>query len=179
MFFALPIPPEALAQTVCWCEAVGSEMSGARLIPRENLHVTLNFVGETEDETVALLSRLCIEVAREAKPVQATISGLNLLPSATRPQLVYLRITEGSDGVRELSRVLGLRLKGTADRRFLAHVTVARVRGIAHSSVERLCRLNMAPARGTFRKLVLYRSQVRTGSVYYLPLQAAKLGSGK
>ena len=177
VFFGLPIPAEALPQTARWRAAVGTEVPDARLTPEANLHATLNFIGEVDDAEVARLSGVCRELASEVAPVPATLAGLGLLPSALRARVVYLGLREGAAELRALARALGRRLDRTADRRFLAHVTVARVRGVERAAGERIGGLHLPPARGTFRSLVLYRSVLRPGGASYQPLQAAVLGA--
>ena len=178
VFFALPVPDKALKETSRWRMAVSSELPTARLIPESRMHVTLNFLNDAEDEEVAMLRGVCQEVASGAAPILSKLSGLGVLPSLSRPRVVYLEMSEGRDEVEGLSRIISQRLKETAARSFLPHITVARTRGAASSSVNRLCRIHLPPARVTFRKMVLYRSVLRKTGVLYQPLQTVDLGGG-
>ena len=188
MFFGLPIPDGALDRLAAWRSAVGQELPDARPIAPDNLHVTLHFVGEVDDEEAGRLSGICRDVAGEAAPVPATLAGLGLLPSAARPRVVHLGMEEGADELRALAHALRLRLGEQEDRRFLApafpapaflaHVTLARVRRVPRQTGERLCRMRLPPARGTFRSLVLFRSVLLPQGATYRPLQTAELGRG-
>ncbi len=179
VFFALPVPDEAYRETSRWRTAVSSEMPSARLIPEFHQHVTLRFIGDAEGETVAMLREICREVASNAAPILSKLSGLGVLPSFSRPRVVYIGMSEGRDEVEVLSQVISQRLVAETDAQgFLPHITVARIRGAASSSVKRLCRIQLPPARVTFQKMVLYRSVLRKAGALYQPLQTVQLGGG-
>ncbi len=176
VFFGLPVPDGARDRLAAWRSAVGAELPDARLIDPADLHVTLHFVGEVGDEEAGRLSGICREVAGQAAPVEATFTGLGLLPSPSRPRVVHLGVEDGAGALRALACALRLRLGASEGRRFLAHVTLARVRRVPRQASERLCRLCPPPARGTFRSLVLFQSELLAGGAAYRPLQTADLG---
>jgi len=178
VFFGLPIPDGARDRLAAWRSAVGEHLPDARLIAPANLHLTLHFVGEVDDEEAGRLSGICREVAGRAVPVAATFAGLGLLPSPSRPRVVHLGVEDGAFELRALASALRVRLGEPDDRRFLAHVTLARVRRVQREAGERLSRLCLPPVRGTFRSLVLYQSVLLPQGASYRPLQAAELGGG-
>lgn len=178
VFFGLPAPHGAQDRLAAWCSAVGEALPDARLIAPADLHVTLHFVGEVDDEEVGRLSGICREVAGRAAPVAATLAGLGLLPSPARPRVVHLGVKDGVEELRALACALRLRLGVSEGRGFLAHVTLARVRRVPRQTGERLGRLCLPPARGTFRSLVLFQSVLMPKGAAYQPLQAAELGGG-
>lgn len=176
VFFGLPMADGAQERVAAWRSAVGRELPEARLVAPANLHVTLHFVGEVDDEEAGRLSGICREVAGHAAPVAATLAGLGLLPSPSRPRVVHLGVEDGAVGLRALAGALRLRLGAGEDRRFLAHVTLARVRRVPREAGERLCRLRLPPACGTFRSLALYQSVLQPQGADYRLLQTAELG---
>ena len=178
VFFGLPIPDDAASKMVPWIAAVGKELPDARLIVPSSLHVTMNFVGEVDDEEVGRLSTICREVAGVAAPIQATLSGLGLLPSPARPRVVYLGIRDGACELQTLAEALRVRVGGGDGQRFLAHVTLGRVRQVSPQSGECFSHCRLPPARGTFRSLVLFQSVLQPGGVAYRPLQKVELGGG-
>lgn len=176
VFFGLPVPDAAAAGLQAWRRAVAQELPEARLTTPANLHATLRFIGEVDAAEAGRLSGVCLEVAAGAAPIDAAFAGLELLPSAARPRVVCLRVREGAAELQALADALRRRLGGGRDRRFLAHVTVARVRRALPPAGERLRRLRLPAARGAFRSLVLFRSVLQPSGADYQPLQAAPLG---
>ncbi len=178
VFFGLPVADPAAARLEAWRRAVGQELPDARLTPPANLHVTLDFIGEVDETEAGRLSGICRELAAGAAPIPAAFAGLGLLPSAARPRVVCLGVRDGAGELQALADALRRRLAGRQDRRFVAHVTVARVRRVPQPAGERLRRLRLPAARVTFRSLVLFRSVLQPAGAAYQPLQAAELGGG-
>jgi RNA 2',3'-cyclic 3'-phosphodiesterase len=112
----------------------GLDVRGYRLIPLENLHVTLRFLGELAPDRLARLQRVLAEARLDvptALPVRFV--GVRAFPSRRQARVLALAIE--SDKVLErvaveLSRVLQADF-GDPDRAFHAHVTFARLRGNA------------------------------------------------
>ena len=108
------------------------EETGAALkcVDRENIHITLRFLGDVREGLVGELQRLISSVAFE--PFRAEFKGLGAFPSIRRPRVVWVGI---SDGVEELTGIfghlepelvgMGFRPDG---RGFSPHITLARVR---------------------------------------------------
>lgn len=178
VFFGLSIPDGARERLAAWRSAVDEELPDARLIAPANLHLTLHFVGEVDDEEAGRLSGICREVAGQAGSVTATFAGLGLLPSPSRPRVVHLGMEDGAFELRTLASALRARLGARDDRKFLAHVTLARVRRVQQEAGERLSRLRLPPVLGTFRSLVLYQSVLLPQGAACRPLQTAELRGG-
>lgn len=127
LFIGFELPRRQRAAIGRWQEKKLSA-AGLRLTPPENLHMTLNFLGETDSEDIpriaGLLSDFWYAPYLEFKPK------LTRRPSSGPTRL--LALADGAGGVdqfvRELDSTL-LRLGiWTERKKFWAHVTVARVR---------------------------------------------------
>lgn len=101
-----------------------------RWVPREQLHVTLQFLGEVAeaDAVAGALAAL-----GERVPFCARLGGRIGLPSRRRARIVALGFVEGADEMTALAAVVGEALVplgyAAEERPFRAHVTVARRRG--------------------------------------------------
>ncbi len=124
LFFAL-LPPPAL------CEALRDIMHGvhgAHWQSREQLHLTLRFVGDVNmhqaDELAAALPRMVSHLPA------LTLAGLGVFESAGRPNALWIRATPAEPLAqlhRKLDRLcqtVGLKAEGRA---YLPHVTLARL----------------------------------------------------
>lgn len=142
-----------------------------RLPPAANLHVTLVFLGERPADEVDRLAALVPALPFE--PVTAVAGAWQSLPSARRPSVLTLPLA--SDGAIEaLVRVLRGRLAALGDpavvggHRFLAHLTVARVRRGRGPAVADLAPPDLPPLR--FDRVGLYVSESVAGGVRYRPV---------
>jgi RNA 2',3'-cyclic 3'-phosphodiesterase len=108
---------------------VGGDVSW---IARDNLHVTLKFLGQVEperlDHAVSALALVATAVAR----FELAVVGLGAFPSPTRPRVVWAGLQHGADAAAVLARAIdgALAEHGFAreERPFAGHVTLGRVR---------------------------------------------------
>lgn len=126
LFVAL-YPPVDVARAML--EAMGAlDLPRHRVTPMEQVHLTLFFVGDTDERQ---LEEVCESVRRSASGVGAirlTPKALITLPEDEPPRLVALR-TDSPAGLMELQRRLAHRLSRRpkrGDDRFLPHFTLCR-----------------------------------------------------
>lgn len=133
LFFALPLPPDALAAAAAaqrrLREACGP---GAKLSfpAAAQLHVTLAFLGELPDADSAAEAGRAAWTFAEAFDV--SLEGLGAFPNARRPRALFLAVAEGAAAVSarasELRDALAARGLPVEARPFRPHLTLARVK---------------------------------------------------
>jgi 2'-5' RNA ligase len=169
--------PEALLPAVLDAQRDVAELAGVRLVTREQLHVTLAFLGEVAPE----VSQAVADVVRGLGAVnggQALLAGLLPLPSARRARVVALAITD-SDGVFErlYSNIwTELERKGIGRREkrpFRPHLTLARLNPPA--SVQPRHEWRTVPFE--IESVCLYRSELRRQGALYTVIEQARLAS--
>lgn len=106
--------------------SVGADL---KLVNPEQLHFTLKFIGEVPDVEVDRIARSLEKV--EFVAFDATFEGVDVFPSLSRVNVVWVGIKKG---VEEISRLSEMVKEATRDwgkeedREFQPHITVARVR---------------------------------------------------
>jgi 2'-5' RNA ligase len=97
-----------------------------------NMHITLKFLGEQTDESVAEICRAVREGAATVEPFEFNCAGVGAFPSIDRPRTLWLGVDEGLVGLQRLHAAIDValaRLRFPKDRqRFLPHLTIGRVR---------------------------------------------------
>ena len=110
----------------------GDASSGLRWVPPSNLHLTLKFLGEITAAQMAKVADAAREVAQSTVPFAITLAGLGAFPSARRPRVVWIGVTDGADRLvavaEALAAALARRRFPREPRSFQPHLTVARVR---------------------------------------------------
>lgn len=108
-------------------EGTGADL---KCVDRENIHITLRFLGEVREGLVDDLKRLIS--CTTFSPFRVELRGLGAFPHLRRPRVVWVGI---SDGVEELTAVFNrlepelVRMGFRPERRgFSPHITLARVR---------------------------------------------------
>ena len=85
LFIALPLPDDiksALAKTTADLKAHGGRV---RWVDALNLHLTVRFLGETEESKVTKLNQLIDEIAAKFPSADTTIDRLGGFPNLNRP----------------------------------------------------------------------------------------------
>ena len=125
LFLALRLPDDALERLVAWQER---ELSGDRVVPRDNLHVTLAFLGSRPEGELEPILDLLGRAARDAEPAALEATGYRETRSVG---MLTLRDASGTatalaDRLHDELEELGVHRREA--RPWLPHVTVLRFR---------------------------------------------------
>jgi 2'-5' RNA ligase len=169
LFVAAELPEAAMDALVAW----PPEHEALRAVPRQSLHVTLAFLGERAESVVTVVGSLLDELAR---PVGGLSLGQACWLPPRRPRVLAVELG-GAEGLTVLQAELTEALTSSIGfaperRRFLPHVTVARVRHRAPPDS-----LPELPDAGTFAAtwLTLFRSHLSPKGSRYEALARASL----
>lgn len=182
LFVALDLPEPVRAGIVAWQRAELSD-EALRVVPAQNIHITLAFLGYLPERAVAQVARVIHQTEAAAPPIE-------LAPEAVgkprgRPRLFALEAvseqTVALQGELE-ARLAAERLYKPEKRPFWSHVTVARVRAEKRGS-KRPARIETPPGRlpealcAAFFgvRVTLYRSLLRPQGAEYAPLAQLEL----
>lgn len=135
LFFAIEPSPAArtaiedvLSETA---GRLGSDLAALRWIAKENLHLTLQFLGEVQrDRADALVTALQPPLA--LRPFTVSLDRFGAFPPSGPPRTIWLGVNRGADELRQIHAELDRRLAALQfepeGRPYTPHLTVARVR---------------------------------------------------
>lgn len=154
-------------------------IGGMRLLPEEQWHVTLAFLGEVE-EVVAEEARRVVESVPAVMGGEGFLGGFLMLPTERRARVVALALSDGMsmwcdlhDFITGSLRRAGVRLP--EGRGFRPHLTIARLRvpGAVRPKSD------IGPQRFTVESVCLYRSELwREGARYTILARTTFLETG-
>jgi 2'-5' RNA ligase len=135
-FVAIPIDERLRDGMVAVQEALRRAAADVRWVERENLHVSLKFLGEIDETQHALLAERLRGEATRFPPLELEFAGVGRFPSGGAPRVLWIGCR------RDVSKLAGLadaveRAAADADvprenRPYAAHVTIGRVRSPAN-----------------------------------------------
>lgn len=181
-FFAMPI---AITKPL---EAMLNELSrlrpGLRIVNNAQLHVTLQFLGETAVAQVPDLSAVLQRVAITECITTATIHGLDAFPRLASPAVVWAGFEDSAPLCRLAARLgeecaaLGFPRE---TRPFRPHLTLARVPGRPPRGLLELLSAHRERAFGEvpIETVTLYRSDPGAAGPVYTPLATCRLRLGE
>lgn len=156
----------------------------ARTTEPSALHLTLVFLGAVPEAEVPALEGAAAGVARTARPFTCASGGLGAFPSTRRPSVLWLGL-EPADPLaglqRDLERALGAFHHRDDGKRFVAHLTLARVTGWDATTRDTLADAlaSFRPANAPWKvgAVVLYRSELGPSGARYTPLARLPLSA--
>jgi len=172
LFCALQLPRATAAALVAWgAEHLRVERPGERLVPLENLHVTLAFLGSRPaDEVPAIVAELA---GAAAAARAATLRPVRYRETRSVGMVVMEDLNEAATALAEdvAARLERLGVYRREARPWLPHVTVLRFR-------ERPRLRPPVPPLGDVRavRCALYRSALGPGGARYDVVESVPLG---
>ncbi len=125
LFIAIDVPDYVKIRM----ETLFEDEKGVRWVRPEQIHLTLRFVGEADEDTTALLIERLRSVA--AAPFPLHVGGVGVFPGRRRPRVLWVG-ADGGDALAALHDRIehGVReAGGTPDEKpFRPHLTLARLR---------------------------------------------------
>lgn len=130
-FIAVEASPEVRSNAIALMDLLAAHGRDYRWVEQENLHFTLQFLGDiTDQEIVDVCSR--VKAAAESfDPFEIEARGVGAFPAADKPKTLWVGVGEGQDRLVELHGAIDdelaeLGFRGE-NRRFVPHLTIGRL----------------------------------------------------
>ena len=171
LFCALRLPDDALDELVAWQGRAFGGVDGVRILAREQLHVTLAFLGGRPATEAGAIGDALRAAAAAARPI---VLATRRYRETRSVGMVVLDDADGHAGALALELFGRLEELGVYERErrpWLPHVTVIRFRRPPRLALE-------PPALGAIRPsdAALYHSVLRPTGAQYEVLEAVALG---
>ena len=132
LFIAVNIPVEIKENLSLLTKRLKYKISDVKWIQKENLHLTLKFLGEVREEKVEkICSNLC-DIAKTIKPFNVSFSEIGAFPDLKFPRIIWAGVKEGSNELKKLAWEIEQALVPLGfekeKRAFSAHLTIGRVK---------------------------------------------------
>ena len=158
------------------------DVPGARRVPTEQLHLTLAFLGEVEENTAGeLIERLALV---HTPLFQLGYSGTGCFPSRHRPRVLWAglephpRLMQLAAGVHEAVLACGILQE---ERPFSPHITLARLKIPAAREIDTFLTMPQKPKFPPFpvREFILFQSRLNPHGAVHIPVRTFPLaGAG-
>jgi 2'-5' RNA ligase len=178
LFVAVDVPDAVKDGLAAAIDAVRGSVPGARWTRLEGWHVTLKFLGSTQERLLPAVESAVRDAAFAAGRFDTRLTSIGAFPSANRARVLWAGL-EDPDGrfgelVTHLDDLLG-EIAAPEKRAFTPHLTVARIDPPARLAEVAPDALGLDVASGAFAvdRLILYRSHLSPRGATYEALLAA------
>ena len=133
VFIAIDISRELKDIIYKYSSNVFLDLESIKVIPAENLHITLKFIGNTSEQDIQAIKNIIRVSVSGHEGFEYELEGLpGAFPSKSRARIVFIGIKSGEDRFRDIYNSLEDGLSGIGirkeERDFHPHITIARIK---------------------------------------------------
>lgn len=185
-FIAVDFPPntlEKIADITGFFKTLTPEKT-LKWVETENLHLTIKFLGEIDEQTAAQVKRTLSVALKDQHSFEIEISGLGMYPNKNKPRVIWLGIT-GAGPLADIYKVTNHELAKLEiqpeQRPFSPHLTIARIRrNTDHKAAQQigeiLSKYQVDPLGTiTITQVHLYQSDLTPSGPIYTRLHSVNL----
>ncbi|MBF0517416.1 MAG: RNA 2',3'-cyclic phosphodiesterase [Nitrospirae bacterium] len=130
-FIAIDISEQQRAEIGQMIDTLKHTRSGVRWVRPENLHLTVKFLGDTDDASIVTIAAALNELSGKCAPFQIELRQISAFSSLKRPDVIWIGVTKSPElgalaaGIEQKLSLIGFKKE---DRPYSAHLTIARVK---------------------------------------------------
>ncbi|MFH1464615.1 MAG: RNA 2',3'-cyclic phosphodiesterase [Pseudomonadota bacterium] len=132
LFIAVPLPDETRDALIGLQDKLRGKVKRATWVRRSEMHVTLRFLGDCDDDFAPEVGEMLAEALTEHRPFEALVKGGGAFPNPRRPKVFWVGMEDGG-GFASLAHVSNLALAALGlpapAKPFQPHITLCRLRG--------------------------------------------------
>lgn len=184
-FLAFELPPDIKREIDQISHEVRHLNLDAKWIKPENIHLTVIFMGNVNEEDIPHIIPAIDNVASQYMTFDISLGGMGLFPDIRRPRVIWLGLSGDIEGLASLRDNLQMPLKSFGikqeKRVFKPHLTLGRFRkpvkeqAILKSVIDDYS--SISGPSGKLDELVLFKSELKPGGAVYTRLHSWPLGS--
>ena len=131
-FVAVDLPQDIKMEVDRFTSAFRSQGKGIRWVNAQNLHLTLRFLGDIDEDSVPGLADSITNNVDGFGVFDLSLSGVGGFPNLKRPRVIWTGAEIGRDKLRDLAAGVETACIesdfGKSDKRFSPHLTIGRVK---------------------------------------------------
>jgi 2''-5'' RNA ligase len=183
-FIALELSSEikkSLAQIQSHLKYSGADV---KWVEKDNIHLTLKFLGEITEEKCANVVSILDEVGMGTKPFNISIKDIGAFPTMDHPRVIWAGLGDGAAESKILAKKIDEALSKAGfpeeTRPFAPHLTIGRVRSPKNNEAlkQKLAtnNLQLTTKLQYISSIVLFQSKLSQKGPTYTKLHEARLG---
>lgn len=176
-FLAVPISEEVKQVIEGLSIRLKAMLPDVRFVKKENLHITLRFLGEIEQERINEIKKALINPICSFAKFKIFMAQIGAFPHIKRPKIVWVGVKDPDQKLRELYNSVDSALTELGipreERSFTAHLTLGRVKeGRKLNDLDRVLEPYFCKAFGEsiVDRVTFFKSELMSEGPIYTPL---------
>ena len=173
LFIALEIPQDTKKQITEIIDSLKAKGGNVKWVSSYNLHLTLKFLGNTEQSMVGDIENTLANAIKVDKPIASSLIKLGGFPNLKSPKVIWVDIDKNREQIIQLAKTIDLSLSEIGfdkeNKAFKPHLTLGRVKDTKdiNKLSEFLQQLKIEPIDCSFDSLSLIKSTLtQKGPIY-------------
>ncbi|MCS7213542.1 MAG: RNA 2',3'-cyclic phosphodiesterase [Candidatus Calescibacterium sp.] len=181
VFIAIKIPEEISEKINQFAKQNFSKIPGIKLVEKENLHITMKFLGEINDEMVPRVSEKIEKSSQLVEPFEISVEEIGVFPSFNTPRVIWIgalsqKIYDVKKAVDETLSELGFE----KENKFVSHITIGRVKsGNPSEKINRLAKTKTEFGKFIANSITIFESTLTPQGPIYKVIKDIKFGKHK
>jgi 2'-5' RNA ligase len=131
-FIGIAVAERVREQLVALQKRLRAAADEVKWVEPENLHLTLKFLGEVDEQDLYAVCKTAEEAVAEQAPFEMLVAGVGAFPTEQRPRIIWAGVTQGSAPAiaiqAKLEKLFASQGYPREDRRYTPHLTLGRSR---------------------------------------------------
>jgi len=130
-FIAIEIPETIKKSIVDIIDSLKKSGSDVKWVSDENIHITMQFLGETEESLIPDIKGALYKILAPYYPFYIKIADVGYFPSGRRPRVIWVGIKESQSLINLYKDIAGEMVRfgyQKEERGFTPHLTIGRVK---------------------------------------------------
>jgi RNA 2',3'-cyclic 3'-phosphodiesterase len=182
-FLAFELPPEIKEQVRRVSEELKKSRLDIRWVKPENIHLTIVFLGDLQEQDISPIEREVEKVCSGAHPFDFRLKGFGVFPDRRRPRIFWVGLDGDIERVSTFKDALCERLAPfnikEENRQFKPHLTLGRFKnpGRADAKLEEILKGHEDFSSPAFqsKELILFKSDLKPQGPVYTKLDEWEL----
>jgi 2'-5' RNA ligase len=170
-FLAVEVP-ENIRRVICdFVQIVAKKEVPIKWVKLDNMHITLKFLGEIDENKRADITPVITEVSRQHSPFTVEMEDLGCFPHARNPRVIWLGMKHGGEELSVIAADLEKELTRFGfkeEKIFHPHLTIGRMKKFCR--VEEILAQTISTEPFTVASLVLFKSVLKPEGPIYTAL---------
>lgn len=182
LFIALELSKAQRKEVGDFQEKVKKYLNNVRWVKPGNIHLTLKFLGETEEGRVEAVKGAIDKACTSLKPFSIRYGESGVFPSARKARVLWVGVKEGEGNLCSLAEIVEEEMAGLGykkeKRPFHPHLTIGRARSNpSEDSVNNYLveGKSFISSDAMINKVVLFESNLTRSGAIYRPLYEREL----
>lgn len=170
---------ETLAQAQSHLKYAGGDV---KWVERDNIHLTLKFLGETPEEKLERIKNALDEIGKLFKPFEISLKDIGAFPNTNYPRVIWIGLDKGAEESKMLAGRIDEAMSGIGfqkeSRPYAAHLTIGRVRSLKNNEAlkEKITGYGLrVTGYETISHITLFKSALAPKGPIYTKLHEARL----